>query len=267
MRSSSCLSFMAVLGVSGCLSSTSEGNTLGANSATVSGGRGGGSVDSSTGGISSGITSHSGASTSVTGSSAISMANGGSSTSTASSTSAGTGSGGAGSSTSGIAGSTTSGGCTNDGDCPACGWVCSHTLGRICVPSMMGDPGWCEMSGYCGCPGQTCVSNHCTPRPQPQCKCNSDCPSGLICDQLTFTCHPADAAVFCGGQSPPASWGGCGCGSLCGGGISNPSCEPFSLQPGCSSDADCDTCETGRVCGSDGGLSICWPAFDGGWCP
>lgn len=222
----------------------------------------------------------SGSSSGSTGSSSLSSSGTGT-TRTSSATSASGGSGGSGISgtttssgacpTTGVSSSSTGGGgipstsygsCTKDLDCPGCGWVCSWSLGHICVPAMKGDPGWCSTDCDCACAGQTCLGNRCTPAPRPPCACNSDCPSGQVCDQLAFTCAPQPQGASCDPNLP----GACGCGFHC----QNGSCVPTpQAVPECLTDVDCNTCGTGSICAiPDAGFpAFCEPAFDGGWCP
>ncbi len=162
------------------------------------------------------------------------------------------------------------GACLNDADCGICGWVCSASRGNVCIPAREGDPGQCSGHGGCACPGQTCAGTACLPAPAPACGCNSDCPSGQVCDQLLFTCHPASPA-FCGQPydgydfGPPSSGPACGCNGICGGsdgGTHVCEAQATSLPSLCVSDLDCGSCYQGYQC--LGG--ICTPAGDAGWC-
>jgi hypothetical protein len=171
------------------------------------------------------------------------------------------------------------GACLRDADCGICGWVCNWSRGRICVPSMEGDPGHCASDADCSCPGQACSNGTCSPPANPQCGCNSDCPAGQVCDQLLFTCHTQNA-VSCG-SAPYHGWDygsvttgpSCGCGFICAGG-SAAYCQTqcFFFPPECSSDMDCGACNWGWICApdrtADGGtaLKFCQPADGGGWC-
>ena len=150
--------------------------------------------------------------------------------------------------------------CANDSDCLGCGWVCSWARGGYCIPSMEGDPGHCTKDSDCACVGQSCSGNHCSPAASPACRCNADCPSGQICDQLTFSCHaqPTSCTYL---------FGSCGCGFYCN---ADPGvCVAGSwLPPECASDLDCNVCETGNTCVlSPVGLFMCTSSDgDGGWC-
>ena len=153
--------------------------------------------------------------------------------------------------------------CTNDSDCLGCGWVCSWRRGGYCIPSMEGDPGHCTVDGDCACAGQHCSVDHCAPAASPACACNSDCPSGEVCDQLTFACHaqPASCSTL---------FGSCGCGFLCGSTQGRCVAQGNWFPPECASDLDCNVCETGKICrfnpNSPLGQFTCVEA-DGGWCP
>jgi hypothetical protein len=172
------------------------------------------------------------------------------------------------------------GACVNDSDCGICGWVCSWPRGQICIPAMEGDPGHCTVdAGGCSCPGQSCSNAAiCAPAANPQCACNSDCPSGQICDQLLFTCH-AQSAVSCGADyhgydfGPVTTGPSCGCGYICSGGSEDPSCQVqcFSFPPECSSDLDCGACNWNWICapppGAPAGTRVCMAASSTvSWC-
>ena len=154
--------------------------------------------------------------------------------------------------------------CTNDSDCLGCGWVCSWARGGYCIPSMEGDPGHCVQDADCACSGQTCASNdHCTPAANPECACNSDCPSGQICDQLSFTCKPQPSSCT-------LLFGSCGCGFFCNAKPGTCVAQGSYIPPECLGDLDCNVCETGSICvfnpHSPIGQFTCVLPGDGGWC-
>ncbi len=228
-----------------CFSSANEG---------PDGGKGSTGTAASTGSTSGSSTAGTTSSAASSSGSAGTSSGMGSSTSTSTSSSGSPSSGGA-----------LTGACRYDIDCPACGWVCSKAQGNVCIPTLLGDPGWCAANADCACPLQTCSGNHCSPPSQTLvgCRCNSDCPNGSICDQLFFSCTNQPQP----GQQCLGHPGECGCGFVCGGGTLNPSCWAWSDPLECGTDADCNTCQTGNICvHPDSGMPPGCASAGNSWC-